>query len=73
MRVSCEELLSNFAYNLMLRRYSLAPEDLSRSPTGDVFIKSNKIKGILPEILEELLGARKRAKVGQCWLTVSKP
>ena len=40
----------------------MAPEDLSRSPTGDVFIKSTKIKGILPEILEELLGARKRAK-----------
>ena len=40
----------------------LAPEDVSKSPTGDVFVKSSKTKGILPEILEELLGARKRAK-----------
>ena len=38
------------------------PEDVSKSPTGDVFVKSSKTKGILPEILEELLGARKRAK-----------
>ena len=38
------------------------PEDVSKSPTGDVFVKSNKTKGILPEILEELLSARKRAK-----------
>ena len=28
----------------------------------DVFVRANKTKGILPEILEELLGARKRAK-----------
>lgn len=40
----------------------MAPEDVSRSPTGDVFVKASKTKGILPEILEELLGARKRAK-----------
>ena len=29
---------------------------------GDTFVKASKVKGILPEILEELLGARKRAK-----------
>ena len=40
----------------------MAPEDISKSPTGDVFVKANKTKGILPEILEELLSARKRAK-----------
>ena len=36
--------------------------DLTKSPTGDVFVRANKTKGILPEILEELLSARKRAK-----------
>ena len=40
----------------------LPEADLTKSPTGDVFVRANKTKGILPEILEELLGARKRAK-----------
>jgi DNA polymerase delta subunit 1 len=38
------------------------PEDIGTSPAGDTFVKASKAKGILPEILEELLGARKRAK-----------
>ena len=33
-----------------------------RTPNGDCFVRAHKTKGILPEILEELLGARKRAK-----------
>ena len=37
-------------------------EDVLKTPNGDHFVKSHKAKGILPEILEELLGARKRAK-----------
>lgn len=37
-----------------------APEDYQKSPTGDCFVKPHLKKGILPEILEELLGARKR-------------
>ena len=37
-------------------------EDLLRSPCGDTFVRARRAKGILPEILEELLGARKRAK-----------
>ena len=37
-------------------------EDISRTPTGDFFVKSSLRKGVLPEILEELLTARKRAK-----------
>jgi hypothetical protein len=35
-------------------------EDMTKTPTGDHFIKASKLKGILPEILEELLGARKK-------------
>ena len=40
----------------------LPPESYTKAPTGDVFVKSTQFKGILPEILEELLSARKRAK-----------
>jgi len=38
------------------------PEDLLRSPCGDTFVRARRAKGILPEVLEELLAARKRAK-----------
>jgi DNA polymerase delta subunit 1 len=41
---------------------SLNKEDYIVSPTGDVFVKAHKSAGILPEILNELLTARKRAK-----------
>lgn len=44
------------------RAKDLPEEDLLRTPNGDTFVKVHKQKGILPEILEELLGARKRAK-----------
>ncbi len=40
----------------------LPAEDVLRCPTGDCFVRPHKAKGILPEILEELLAARKRAK-----------
>ena len=38
------------------------PEDVLRCPSGDTFVRVGRAKGILPEILEELLAARKRAK-----------
>lgn len=37
-------------------------EDYKRTPSGHLFITSQRNKGILPTILEELLAARKRAK-----------
>lgn len=40
----------------------MADEDVLKTPNGDHFVRAHKCKGILPEILEELLGARKRAK-----------
>jgi DNA polymerase delta subunit 1 len=40
----------------------MRPEDVEKSPTGDTFVRGHVRKGLLPEILEELLGARKRAK-----------
>jgi hypothetical protein len=39
-------------------------EEVQRTPNGDVFVKSSLAKGILPEILEELLSARKRCATG---------
>ena len=35
---------------------------VTRTPNGDHFVKPSVKKGILPEILDELLAARKRAK-----------
>lgn len=48
----------------------VAPDDVDKldqlqyqkSPSGDVFVKAETRKGILPMILEELLSARKQAK-----------
>lgn len=47
---------------LVCRTKQMAPEELVKSPSGDCFVRPSKCKGLLPEILEELLGARKRAK-----------
>ncbi|CAI9753051.1 unnamed protein product [Fraxinus pennsylvanica] len=45
-----------------VRKLNLPPECVNRTPSGETFVKSNLQKGILPEILEELLAARRRAK-----------
>ncbi|KAF0894590.1 hypothetical protein E2562_001890 [Oryza meyeriana var. granulata] len=44
------------------RKLNLPPESLNKAPSGETFVKPELQKGILPEILEELLAARKRAK-----------
>ena len=44
------------------RLREVPPEDMIRTPSGDTFVCARRTKGILPEILEELLAARKRAK-----------
>ena len=40
----------------------LPPEAYEKSPSGHLFVRSTTKKGILPQILDELLAARKRAK-----------
>lgn len=45
-----------------VRKLNLPPECVNKTPSGEIFVKSSLQKGILPEILEELLAARKRAK-----------
>nr|WDA42964.1 DNA polymerase delta catalytic subunit [Fagopyrum tataricum] len=44
------------------RKLNLPPECLNKTPSGETFVKPELQKGILPEILEELITARKRAK-----------
>ncbi|CAH8509462.1 unnamed protein product [Schistosoma turkestanicum] len=46
----------------LMERYELTEEDFHRTPTGAYFVKSHVCHGILPEILEQLLSARKKAK-----------
>lgn len=43
-------------------RYGLTPDQYVKTPSGNYFVKSGQRKGLLPEILESLLGARKKAK-----------
>uniref|UniRef100_A0A1J3F193 DNA polymerase n=2 Tax=Noccaea caerulescens TaxID=107243 RepID=A0A1J3F193_NOCCA len=45
-----------------VRKLNLPPEQINKTPSGETFVKQSLQKGILPEILEELLSARKRAK-----------
>mmetsp|Transcript_69065 Transcript_69065/g.218444 ORF Transcript_69065/g.218444 Transcript_69065/m.218444 type:complete len:1084 (+) Transcript_69065:53-3304(+) len=55
----------NLCYSTLVPRGmagQLPADQVTKSPTGDIFVRASVKKGILPEILEELLGARKRAK-----------
>lgn len=49
-------------WQCVCRVHEVPREEVTRTPSGDVFVRAARTKGILPEILEELLGARKRAK-----------
>lgn len=57
----------NLCYTTLLQgnfreRLVLTPDQFSRTPANHFFVKSSVRKGLLPEILEDLLSARKRAK-----------
>ena len=43
-------------------KFKLTPDQYVKTPSGNYFVKSSVRKGLLPEILESLLGARKKAK-----------
>ena len=45
------------------RKQVLLKLEITETPNGDFFVKASKKKGILPVILEELISARKRAKL----------
>lgn len=62
----------NLCYSTLVRRQDvskLKESEYAKAPTGDVFVKAETHKGILPQILEELLAARKNAKklMKQVW------
>ena len=40
--------------------HSLSPDQYIRTPSGNHFVKQSIRKGLLPEILENLLAARKK-------------
>ncbi|XP_012279628.1 DNA polymerase delta catalytic subunit [Orussus abietinus] len=57
----------NICYTTLLgterqQRFDIRDEDVTRTPSNSSFVKSNVRKGLLPEILENLLSARKAAK-----------
>ena len=53
----------NLCYTTLLRnKENVTPDDYIQTPSGNYFVKPSLRKGILPEILENLLKARKRAK-----------
>lgn len=45
-----------------LTKLGLTEDQVERTPANNMFVKSSVRKGLLPEILESLLSARKRAK-----------
>lgn len=53
----------NLCYTTLLRsKENVNPDDYIQTPSGNYFVKNSLRKGVLPEILENLLQARKRAK-----------
>lgn len=55
----------NLCYSTLVNAQDVAkldPEMYEKSPSGHVFVRATTKKGIMPQILDELLSARKRAK-----------
>ena len=57
----------NLCYSTLLtpaeiKKYDLQPHQYTKTPSNNLFLKASVRKGLLPEILESLLGARKKAK-----------
>lgn len=57
----------NLCYTTLLtiakkRELNIQEDQITTTPSNSLFIKSTVRKGILPEILENLLAARKKAK-----------
>lgn len=57
----------NLCYTTLVRpadkaKLNIEDDNITKTPSGNFFVKSNVRKGLLPEILESLLSARKKAK-----------
>ncbi|ORY50267.1 DNA polymerase delta catalytic subunit [Rhizoclosmatium globosum] len=46
----------------VITKYGLTEDDYVQTPNNDIFLKASVQKGMLPIILEDLIGARKKAK-----------
>lgn len=56
----------NLCYSTLVPPHKVSnykPDEITKTPNGDTFVKPHIQKGILPLILEELIAARKRAKL----------
>lgn len=56
----------NLCYSTLVQPHRVKlfkPEDLIKTPNGDVFVNQGVKKGLLPLILEELISARKKARM----------
>lgn len=55
----------NLCYSSLVPKHlakNYKEDEITHTPNGDYFVKQSTKKGILPMILEELIGARKKAK-----------
>lgn len=55
----------NLCYSTLVPKHlakNYKEDEITHTPNGDYFVKQSTKKGILPMILEELIGARKKAK-----------
>ena len=55
----------NICYSTLIppsQKHRYSPDMYEESPNGDLFVKAQYKEGLLPEILAELIAARKRAK-----------
>lgn len=56
----------NLCYSTLIPNYKLKDLDVQKyekTPNGDYFIKRSVMRGVLPQILEDLVEARKKVKV----------
>lgn len=53
-------ILSSTLPHLLHPSHRLSPDQYIRTPSGNHFVKQSMRKGLLPEILENLLAARKK-------------
>jgi DNA polymerase delta subunit 1 len=55
----------NLCYSTLIPPYKLKEMEVNKyekSPNGDYFVKKNVVRGVLPQILEDLISARHKVK-----------
>lgn len=62
LEVACEAFKFSCTENTDILCCSLSPDQYIKTPASNFFVNKSVRKGLLPEILENLLAARKKAK-----------